>query len=150
MAWSNSAKVVVSGSNPPAVSYFNKEVPMKRDMNLIRQILLYAELQSHGGSFKTPAIEGHSEDEVGFHIHLIGDAGLANVSNMPMMGQSSPQARMLSLTNDGYEFLESAKDEATWNKATEVCTEGGKAVTLLGLKTALVEIVKAGVIASLT
>jgi hypothetical protein len=48
---------------------------MKRDMDLIRKIVLWAEEQPPG-PLHDIKIEGHSTGEVAYHCYLLVDAGL--------------------------------------------------------------------------
>ena len=48
---------------------------MKRDMDLIREILFELEKQGGSGSWMKVAIEGRSEDEINYHLLLLKDAG---------------------------------------------------------------------------
>lgn len=103
---------------------------MKREMNLIREILLWAEKQDHGYINKNPDFEGHSAEEIGYHVHLIGQAGLAIVRDDSNVISKSPSAYLSSLTNEGYEFIGAARDETLWAKAQAKFLNGATSVTL--------------------
>lgn len=90
---------------------------MKRDMDLVRQILLCAENQEHGYIDGNPVIEGHTEEEIGYHIHLMHQAGLVNAMDRTAMNAKSPNSRILSISWHGYEFLDASRDETIWTKA---------------------------------
>jgi hypothetical protein len=88
---------------------------MQRDMDLIREILLRLEAHPHGFA---PAlkIDGYEDEQIGFHIVLMGQAGLVNVWDNTSTGDQSPCAMATSLKWEGYEFLAASKDESTWKK----------------------------------
>ena len=90
---------------------------MKRDMNLVREILVWAEKQEHGIISKNPEIEGYSEEEIGYHVYLMNQAGLVRAHDMTARGEKSPNALLLELTWNGHEFLSAAKDDTIWMKA---------------------------------
>jgi hypothetical protein len=90
---------------------------MKRDMNLVREILLWAENQEHGYVDTNPSIEGYTEEQIGYHVYLMYQAGLVNASDTTSMGDKSPNALLLALSWLGHEFLDAAKDETIWSKA---------------------------------
>lgn len=92
---------------------------MKRDLDLIRKILLALEAHEHGFAPETIEIAGYNQELVGYHIYLLGEAGLAKVLENTVFDRESPSAFALNLTWDGYEFLEAAKDETVWGKAKE-------------------------------
>ena len=106
---------------------------MKRDLELIRKLLLAAEAHEHG--FLTDALrgDGWSEEQVRFHIYLLGQAGFMNVVENTTIGYKSPSALPLNLTWTGYEFLEAAKDDTVWAKAKEKVLKpaGGVALDVL-------------------
>ena len=58
---------------------------MKRDMDLVRQILLDTEnipfLRS--GQFYEPKIEGYSQEEVSYHVKLLHEAGYIEARSHP-------------------------------------------------------------------
>ncbi|MDO8458629.1 MAG: DUF2513 domain-containing protein [Burkholderiaceae bacterium] len=106
---------------------------MKRDIDLIRKILLRIEEYEYGFIENEIKIESFTADQIGFHVHLIGEAGLAKVIATTNIQSTSPQAMPICLTWDGYEFLEAAKDETLWSKAKSVIIKpaGGVAFTVL-------------------
>ena len=103
---------------------------MKRDMDLIREILMWAEMQDHGYSGGNPKIEGHTDEEIVFHVHLIGQAGLAKVIDVTDLDSKSPEALFSSITDQGYEFLIAAKDNSIWGKAKESIIKPGATMTV--------------------
>jgi len=60
---------------------------MKRDMDLARQILFEIESSPHGADvIFQPEIEGHSLDEVSYHIMLLIQAGYIEGEKLLMVG----------------------------------------------------------------
>ena len=101
---------------------------MKRDMDLIRKILLALEEASPPGLFlkQLPfSINGYSQQLVGYHLLLLEDAGY--VRNRPVKGDEVYPLRM---TNQGHEFLDVARNEKGWKEVTE---KAAKAVGGVGL-----------------
>ena len=47
---------------------------MKRDMDLVRKILLECEQQESGFPPEKLEIEGYSDAQLGYHVHLMGEA----------------------------------------------------------------------------
>ena len=90
---------------------------MKRDMELVREILLWTENQEHGRVSKNPIIEGYSEEQIGYHIYLMGKAGLVKAADVTSGSDRSPHALLIELTWNGHEFLSASKDETIWAKA---------------------------------
>ena len=89
---------------------------MRRNMDLIRAIAL-----EHDTSEWTP-------EEIGHHIYLMGQGGLAHVVDVTGYGfRGLPQAALVCLTREGHDFADLANDEA-WAWAKErVARAGGTA-----------------------
>jgi hypothetical protein len=103
---------------------------MRRDMDLIRKMILAVEDHPAGFAPDNFAIEGHSEEEIAYHAYLIVDAGLAEGIDMTSMGDSSPEWAIRNLTWQGHEFADAARDETRWKKAMGIVSEKSGSVTL--------------------
>lgn len=106
---------------------------MKRDMELIRAILLEAEKLPPGqaGVIK---IEGHSMAEVCAHVKLAEDVRLVEARYIGPLGVA--HCVVTRLTNAGHDFLESAKSETRWARAKNYVKEHGLELTVSGLQLA--------------
>lgn len=93
---------------------------MKRDFDLIRSILMAMENETCGFPSGDLQIAGFTAEQIGFHVHLLGQAGLARVADSSDDDKFLPSAIPLSITWSGYEFLDTAKDERLWKKAKEI------------------------------
>ena len=114
---------------------------MKRDMELVRKILLTIENSPHGHAGRLK-IDGYTDEQVGYHVYIMGEAALLRTADVTSMGSKSPQAIPISLTWEGHEFLDAARDEGRWNKAMEKVKSIGGEVALSVLKELLVQIMK--------
>ena len=105
---------------------------MKRDMDLIRKILLATELNPHGfAPQKLMEIDDYTQEEIGYHIHLLGEADLAKVVDMTFDQSVSPNAQMLNLTWNGHEFLDSSRNNHIWNQAKDsIAKIGGASIQI--------------------
>lgn len=114
---------------------------MKRDMDLIRQLLI--EMESRSCGRQSVALEGRTEEEVSYHVKLLAEAGLIEAAN------ASTRAGLnwipVSLTWDGHEFLDAARDDTRWNSAKATVKEKAGAVTFEVLKQVLVSLVRRAV-----
>ena len=72
---------------------------MKRDLQLIKQILKYAECNGPGerGFLFHPEVPGYSNEAVEYHVRLCGDAGYVRTNST---------GHILELTWDGHEALD--------------------------------------------
>ena len=108
------------------------ELFMQRDMDLVRQILLFMEQHEHGSAPKIE-ISNYTPEQIGFHIWLMIDGGLIDGIETTTHGDPSPVAIPLRIKWAGYEFLATAKDNATWRKVmnTVLAKAGGTAFEVL-------------------
>lgn len=118
---------------------------MERDMNLVREILLALEAHEHGHAPESLSIDGYSEDQIGFHVHLMGQAGLVRAIDAPTFGNPSPQALADSLTWEGYDFLERARNPTIWKRAMEKVAAAGAGVTIDIVKAVLLQVTRGSV-----
>ena len=99
---------------------------MKRDMDLVRKILFKMEEDEDRTSFKegSLALGAYSPEKVKYHMRIMAQAGFLHTEliNTPMpskQGRSNPptQINCYSITWNGYEFLETARDVNRWKKS---------------------------------
>lgn len=100
---------------------------MKRDMDLVRLMLLKVEEHPHGFAPRDLALDGYTQEQIGYHAKLLGQAGLVDATDVTCMGDPSPAAAIVSLTWQGYEFLESARDAHIWDEAKTSLAKVGSA-----------------------
>jgi Hypothetical protein (DUF2513) len=108
---------------------------MKRDMDLMRQILFEVEKWPFTGSFDTVLIANRSDQEVSYHVYLLADAGL--IEAVDASSHSGPRWYPKHLTYEGHEFLDAARQDTIWAKAKETVTKSTGTLTLEALKMAL-------------
>ncbi len=85
---------------------------------------------------------GYSDEQIGFHVHLLGQAGLLLTIDVTTVIDKSPLAKPLSVTWQGYEFLESARSESLWRNALSKIGKAGVGVSFEILKLVLVSLAK--------
>jgi len=118
---------------------------MKRDMDLIREILLaieaHPESDAHDLSLSFP---DHSEDEVSYHCRLLLDAGL--IDGECIQEYAEPDEWMIKgLTWAGHEFLEASKDDKRWNKAKKIIYEKTGSFSFEILKSILIDLMRGAI-----
>ncbi len=98
---------------------------MKRNMDIIRDILLSIEELPPGGPQHTLQIKGEwKADEVVGHLRLVRDAGL--VDGQIEFYDKDVIIAIFGLSNEGHDLLDTIRDEQVWNKTkTEVGKVGG-------------------------
>ena len=105
---------------------------MKRDMDLVRKILIVCADHPHGHAPQELKIEGYSEEQIGYHVYLMMQAGLVKGVDVSAMDSPSPEAQVCSVTWAGHEFLEASRDEGLWSKAKQAAgSTGGMVLDVL-------------------
>jgi Hypothetical protein (DUF2513) len=93
------------------------EDTMKRDLELIRRLLLETE-ELYKGS---PISLGPNEDdeftnaEIQYHLRLMGESGLINYSDYTT--KDGPLYMIKGLTWSGHDFLDAARNDKVWDEA---------------------------------
>lgn len=98
---------------------------MKRNMDLVRKILLEFSDREHGYVPERFSLEGFSDEEVGYHCYLLNDAGLIVAADTTSRGDKTPTAMPIKLTWKGHEFIDNAKNESIWAQTKEVTNKIG-------------------------
>lgn len=101
---------------------------MKRDMDLIRQILLAIEAQPHQGGWLDIEIPGYEAGKITYHIMLLNGAGLIEAIDLSTHGGIDWRAKRL--TWDGHEFLDLARNDTVWKKVLGGLAAAGITVSL--------------------
>lgn len=103
---------------------------MKRDMDLVRDLLLFLEKKSRPAYISQVdiPIEGHSASEIQYHLNLIYQAGFINGEPI----KSTTSDRVISvlpfdLTWQGHEFLDTVRDPEIWRRAKAGAAAAGTA-----------------------
>lgn len=112
---------------------------MKRDMDLVRQMLLEIEKHPYTGDWVELAIDGSSPEEITYHVILLHEAGLIEADDVSTM--SNIEWRPKRPTWQGHEFLDAARDDTRWSKAKDAMGKVGGFVFEIG-KQVLLELIK--------
>jgi Hypothetical protein (DUF2513) len=96
---------------------------MKRDMDIIRQLLLRAEAAADGQLTINDALET-------YQVHLMIGAGLVNGHISEEITTSAPRHSYIhGVTWAGHDFLDAARDETLWKKAKQHVIKPGASFT---------------------
>lgn len=103
---------------------------MKRDMDLVRSLLLFLEARDDPSGIEAADIRigEATKTEVQYHLNLMFQAGLINGEPV----RSTTSARLIyvipfDLTWTGHEFLESVRDPEIWRQARSGASKAGTA-----------------------
>ena len=115
---------------------------MKRDLDLIRKIVLAVEERNPEDWVPEIVIGGYTPQEIGYHSYLIVDSGLAKGSDISTIHDMLPNWHLSYLTSAGHDFADAARNDSTWHKATTLVKDKGTGITFDVFKQVLVGIVK--------
>ncbi len=99
---------------------------MKRDLDLIRQILIRIEECPDPQGPGEIQIEGYSSEQISYHIKLLAGAGLIEAHDLSASGDIYWLAG--GLTWQGHEFLDAARNDTVWNRTKDIIKEKGGSI----------------------
>jgi hypothetical protein len=109
---------------------------MKRDMDLIRALLLIVESTPANEYPGDVEPEGYSEDEVLEHLEMLVDAGF--LEGKPITSSMGTERilhmHVVRLTWEGREFVDAVRSDAIWQKTKAKVVETGGSFTIDLLK----------------
>lgn len=110
---------------------------MKRDMDLIRLLLLETE-----GEEPRRDLSGYTDQQRNYHSALLIEAGLIKgIIQTDAKGFPAAAVR-IRLTWAGHEFLDAARNDTIWKKASEKIKQSGVQVTISLLEELLKKLLK--------
>jgi hypothetical protein len=115
---------------------------MKRDLELIRKMVLAIEDAPSGWAPHPLKIEGYSDAQVGYHAYLLVDAGLAAGEDATSSGSEGPEGFVSTLTWAGHEFADVSRDDTRWKNAMGAVKEKAGTVTVAVLTQLLAALMK--------
>ena len=97
---------------------------MKRDMELVRELLLAVETDT-GDPREWVEIEmpGRSRQEISYHVQLLAEGGFLEANDASSHGGYDWQAQRL--TWQGHEFLDTVRDAGIWREMKEGARKAG-------------------------
>lgn len=100
---------------------------MVRDMDLCREIMRQIGANPELNEPAEVAVEGRSDDEITYQLHILRQAGLIEAIDYSKIGRIA--YKPLRLTWDGNEFLAATRDDKIWNRAKAGFGKAGGALT---------------------
>ena len=113
---------------------------MKRDLDLIRKLLLLAEEKANQKGFFIPTFDGHTPAEINYHLELLQQANFANTQRIAT--GTVDIWKLGALTWDGQEFLANAKNDTFWKKSMKLVKSKGGSASLEVVKMILENVAK--------
>lgn len=113
---------------------------MRRDMDLVRSILLQVEAAT--GPVESGELDygGHSQQEVYYHIDLMANRGLIDADLRRDWSGRVISATVSALTWDGQDYLDAMRDDRVWSRAKAAIAKGVGSTTFGVIKAVCVEV----------
>lgn len=93
---------------------------MKRNLDLIREILLLCEEDTSGRIFcEDIESDAFSFEEISYHVSLLLDVDFIDAEEIPLMGNVFSSYIIHRITMQGHDYLDSVRDESIWHKTKE-------------------------------
>jgi len=96
---------------------------MKRDLDLVRSILLQVEAADGRLDIDCISTCGHNLHEVAYHVELMASQGLIDGHIIYAWGGEGISGHVSGLTWDGQDFLDAMRDSRVWDKAKKAIKE---------------------------
>jgi hypothetical protein len=107
---------------------------MRRNMDLVRTILMRIEDSPSGWASHPFGIAGFTPEQVGYHAHIMKEDGLIEGVDVTSMHSKGPEAAPTAITWKGHEFLDLARDQTRWNQAKAMIGRVGSAPISVWMK----------------
>lgn len=91
---------------------------MKRDMDLVREILRRVRSLETFDRPVSITIEEQPQTVVSYHIQIMAEYGLLDAISLG--SNDGPDWRAMRLTWDGQDFLDAAENDTRWQRAREI------------------------------
>lgn len=111
---------------------------MKRDIDLVRNILVALEDYESPSGLVELEIAGHGQPEINYHLTIMVEAGLLYGQEYSHDSVSDTLWMYVRLTWQGHEFLDAARDDSRWAEVSAAAkdADGWTLDTVMELLTA--------------
>ena len=98
---------------------------MKRDMDLVREILLKIEEQHISTAILNLRIEGYDLSTVAYHCKIMHEAGLLSHYSAQYGSNTLYAFQVGGLTWEGTDYLDKVRDDSVWRKTRDAIVQKG-------------------------
>lgn len=109
---------------------------MKRDMDLVRRILIEAQKADQHIDIESLVCDKHPLPVMAYHVELMAVHGLLDAKVDKSWGGGSTGGTIEGLTWDGCDYLDAIRDDRVWSRTKKVVREAVGDTTLSTIKQA--------------
>lgn len=107
---------------------------MRRNVQLVRRLLIAAEGSSGTLDARSLAGDGCGVDEIAFHVEMMQARGLVT-AKVVRSGSGAPvQVDVLGITWEGYDYLDAVRSDDVWRRANAAISKTVGVTTLSVVK----------------
>ena len=124
---------------------------MKRDMDLVRLILLKIEEDYVSTALYDLKIDGYDKETIAYHCKILHEAGFISDYKSLYAGHQLFDFGVGSLTWEGNEFLDKIRDDSFWRKTKKEIKERGLPMivdTIKAVSTAVISAATEGAVSA--
>ena len=107
---------------------------MKRDMDLVREILMFVSECDEPVDASIFVSDNHDLDKVLYTIYLMKDADLVDANIIKAYGGKYLGAEIISLTWQGHDFLDNIRSDKVWSQVKKTIAKTSKGASLYVFK----------------
>ena len=125
---------------------------MKRDMDLVRKILLEIEEQYVSTAIYNLKVDGYPLETVAYHCKIMHEFGLISHYSANYANNTIYNFAVGGLTWEGNDYLDKIRDDSIWKKTKDTITEKGLPLvfdTIKAISTAFITAATEGVMNSI-
>lgn len=117
---------------------------MKRNIDLIRQILLYCEDKNPDRVYTDELADELDVDfeTISYHIQLLDDCGYIQTDAMHAIGSFMPDFIIYRITSYGHDYLDSVRDDDVYKETKKKLGPKFASITLDVVKSVATEVIK--------
>lgn len=115
---------------------------MRRDMDLVRYILLKTEEAEGQIGYEDLVTDCWSAQEVAYHVEIMYLAGLLDATAMKDMNGTAVRGYVNGLTWDGQDYLDAIRNDTVWAKTKRLVKEKVGSTTMDIIKLVAIEVTK--------
>ena len=116
---------------------------MKRDMDLIRKIMLRIEEEYVSTAIFNLQVEDYSAEQIATHCKMLYEAGLNSDYKAQYASDELYMFGVGNLSGDGYDYLDKVRDDSVWKKVKDTAKEHGVPLLIDTVKQISSEIISA-------
>lgn len=113
---------------------------MKRDLDLIRLLLLEIEKQDEAFSSERLGVPGYDSKQIAYHVRLLKDAEFIEASGDKHLPDGSNTYTIWAITFSGHDYLDAVRQSKVWQRVKDTAKQAGVSLTVALAKEAAVKL----------